>query len=496
MIDRNSPIPLYYQLKVHLKQRMELGDLAPGDRLPTEVELCELFSISRAPVRQALSELVREGLIYRRAGQGSFVSRSAAKGLAEKTKLQVLIHYDVRWMTSLEQAALKWNELWPAQQVELVLRMCGRDEYHQVMRRLAIQGEAPDMAPLDYVWIAHYASEGYIAPLASCDAAWAEELRRELEPTVFANNSFEDRLYGVPVQADITGLWYRRDWLEAEGLAPPETWQEWLDGVDHFAQPAVKERWGHRYPLVLPVTSMTGEATVNLLIPFLWMCGADVVDAGGALVLQSYMPQVAEALRFLQQITVQRRAYLPTNMYRTRWWDLVRYFAEGAVPMALGGSYEWHSMREASSWDDEVDAVEHLGFLMMPRPSKDVSPVCSLGGTSWGVFRQSPVQDVCIEILKLMSADDVSLAFCEETLQISPYRSANRRLQSAEHPWLANLIPLLEFARHRPRVAQYIRMSGILQDMFERVLWEGGDPEATVHQTVQTLSLVFGGVLV
>ena len=81
MIDRNSPVPLYYQLKVHLKRRMETGEWRSGDRLPTEMELCDAFQISRAPVRQALTELVREGMIYRRAGHRSFVAKAVAKRL-------------------------------------------------------------------------------------------------------------------------------------------------------------------------------------------------------------------------------------------------------------------------------------------------------------------------------------------------------------------------------------------------------------------------------
>lgn len=491
MIDRNSPVPLYYQLKQHLKRRMEGGDLRPGDRLPTEMELCDEFGISRAPVRQALTELVREGLIYRRAGQGSFVARMAAKKLVEQIKIHVLVHYDVRWMTSLEQAVLKWNEISPSREVELVVRMCGRDEFHQMVRRLAIQGEAPDIMPVDYVWVSHYASEGYMAQLITSDAAWAQDLARDLEPIVLQNNSFGDRLYGVPVQADITGLWYRRDWFAAEGLAPPTTWREWLELIDYFTRPDVMERCGNRHPLVLPVTSATGEATVNLLIAFLWQCGVDVVGENGAFLLQSQSAGMREALSFLQEITVKRRAYLPSDMYRHRWWDLVRYFAQGDVPMALGGSYEWPRIREESHWEDEADAAENLGFIMMPRPSLSVHPVGSLGGTTWGVSQQSPVRDIALEILKLMSADEVSMAFCEENLQISPYRSANRRLQSSEHPWLSKVIPLLRYARQRPRVPHYIRMSGFLQDMFERVLWEGCDPDTAVRQTAQAVSLVF-----
>ena len=77
------------------------GELRPGDQLPTEAELCERLGVSRAPVRQAMADLSRDGLIYRRAGAGSFVAPQAAHALVQSTELRVLAHYDVRWLASL-----------------------------------------------------------------------------------------------------------------------------------------------------------------------------------------------------------------------------------------------------------------------------------------------------------------------------------------------------------------------------------------------------------
>jgi len=493
MIDRDSPIPLYYQLKLYFKRQMQEGTLRAGDRLPTELEMCEQFAISRAPIRQALAELVREGLIYRRPGQGSFVAPLAVKSIANKTKLRVLAHYDVRWMTMLEQAALDWNELHPERGVELDVDLCGRRDFHKVLRHMAIRGEAPDIAPIDYAWMSHYAGEGYIAPLDHLNAQWADDLSAALEPTVLANNTYDEHLYGVPVQADITGLWYRRDLFDLEGLTPPETWSEWLGLIDYFAAPEVMARHGYKHPLVLPVTSTTGEATVNLLISFIWMCGGNIVDDEGHLVLERDRAAICEALGFLQRITRDRRHYLPKDVYRTNWWDLVRYFAQGQVPMALGGSYEWPRIRDESDWDDEADAARYLGFTLLPRPSSDVRPVGSLGGTSWGVFRQSAHQDLCAEVLRLTTTSDVSTDFCIENLQISPYVVTNTRLSCPEHPWLSKIVPLLTHARHRPRVAGYLQLSNFLQDMFEHVLWEGVDPETAVRQTSQVLFQVGAG---
>lgn len=71
-IDRASPIPYYFQLQQILHG--EIGDLRPGDRLPGEHELCELFDVSRSVVRQALGELEKEGLVRRRKGHGTFVA--------------------------------------------------------------------------------------------------------------------------------------------------------------------------------------------------------------------------------------------------------------------------------------------------------------------------------------------------------------------------------------------------------------------------------------
>jgi len=78
-IDRNSPIPLYAQLKTVLREQIEHGSSRPGDRLPSELELCEQFDVSRIVVRQALAELTQEGYIVRRQGLGSFVAKPKIK---------------------------------------------------------------------------------------------------------------------------------------------------------------------------------------------------------------------------------------------------------------------------------------------------------------------------------------------------------------------------------------------------------------------------------
>ncbi len=72
-INKNIPIPLYYQLKEILLEHIQ--DSKVGVAIPPEMELCSLFHISRPTVRQAINELVREGFLERQKGRGTFVAQ-------------------------------------------------------------------------------------------------------------------------------------------------------------------------------------------------------------------------------------------------------------------------------------------------------------------------------------------------------------------------------------------------------------------------------------
>jgi GntR family transcriptional regulator len=79
-LDRASTTPLWSQLHGILRRRIEDGRLTPSDRLPSESELCTRFGVSRIVVRDALSQLVADGLIYKIKGKGTFVSVPRTEG--------------------------------------------------------------------------------------------------------------------------------------------------------------------------------------------------------------------------------------------------------------------------------------------------------------------------------------------------------------------------------------------------------------------------------
>ena len=77
-VDRSNPLPLYSQLAGVLRTRIKTGQFPVGSRIPGEQQLIQSYQVSQPTVRQALATLVREGLVVRERGRGTFVRRAGA----------------------------------------------------------------------------------------------------------------------------------------------------------------------------------------------------------------------------------------------------------------------------------------------------------------------------------------------------------------------------------------------------------------------------------
>lgn len=73
-LNRGLPEPLWRQLAAALHGVIKDGALVPDQALPSEVELIDMFGVSRTVVREALADLVRRGVIYKIRAKGSYVS--------------------------------------------------------------------------------------------------------------------------------------------------------------------------------------------------------------------------------------------------------------------------------------------------------------------------------------------------------------------------------------------------------------------------------------
>lgn len=88
-------IPRYVKIRESLRAQILSGELERGQKLPSEDDLAAQYGVSRMTVRQGISELIDDGLLYRRHGVGTFVSfphierdHSRLSNFFDNTKIQ------------------------------------------------------------------------------------------------------------------------------------------------------------------------------------------------------------------------------------------------------------------------------------------------------------------------------------------------------------------------------------------------------------------------
>jgi GntR family transcriptional regulator len=112
ILDRDQPKPLYRQLTAALIERIASGDPGPGQRLPSARELQRIYGVSGIVVRQALTELQRQGRVFSVPGKGTFVAQprvdkflQAMDGFSEDMRRQHIVPSSIVLRADLIPAA-------------------------------------------------------------------------------------------------------------------------------------------------------------------------------------------------------------------------------------------------------------------------------------------------------------------------------------------------------------------------------------------------------
>lgn len=75
MLDGKAVTPLYVQLMEDLEEKIAKGILVPGDRLQSETEMAKTYGVSIITVRNAISSMAEKGMVEKKQGKGTFVTK-------------------------------------------------------------------------------------------------------------------------------------------------------------------------------------------------------------------------------------------------------------------------------------------------------------------------------------------------------------------------------------------------------------------------------------
>jgi GntR family transcriptional regulator len=198
-IDTNSPVPKYYQLKEIIRARIESEELGEGQLIPSERELCESYGISRMTARQAVMELVNEGVLYREQGKGTFV---AGKKVQQEAERLTSFTEDMRERGMEASSVVLEVEVEPAGPV--VARFLRVEEGERIIRLKRLRNADGEPMALETSHLLYGVASG-VLELDMSERSLYEELRRSGVRISRAEQSYEAALVSE-ADAEVLGV--------------------------------------------------------------------------------------------------------------------------------------------------------------------------------------------------------------------------------------------------------------------------------------------------
>ena len=248
-------------------------------------------------------------------------------------------------------------------------------------------GEAPDILYVEPSTFTKYADKGMLADLTPY---YSEELKNDILPSALDAATYDGKIYALPFEMEILGLFYNADMLEAAGVTPPTTWDEMYEAAKTLTTDDV-------YGLVLPVEK-SGYTLFNWW-PFMWMNGADVLSSDRTTCTVD-TPEMAGALDFWGRFFQEG---LSPSSLQIGPWDIGN-IGTGIAAMQVCGTYAINST-ETTYPDVNIQVVP------FPAPEGKQSYTVA-GGQKLAVNAQSENIDAAADFIFWLygDMDDTSLA--------------------------------------------------------------------------------------
>jgi len=433
-LDPTSPIPLYHQLKTHILERVHSGEFLPGARIPTEHEICESYGVSRTTARQALTELADEGVIIRARRRGSIVT-PGWRPTPEDTQLRLVISDSAR--AERIHRSIDGS-------VNVSIDVVPYDQIHEYLMRAVSEGDAPDIALIDHVWVAEFASSHMIYALDELNPEWIRNLTTsDIHESIASGYRFDGSMYAVPEEVNLAGIWYDMAALASVDSEIPKTWDALIDAASRM------------------------KASSN---------DASIITDG----VQLDSPEGVTAMRLIRRLVVD--GLLNPNVVANDWLAGPRSLVEGSAAINIGGSYE--SEHIANAIDAPQSAIgARYSFAPFPGgPSGH--PATVIGGMAHVVFRQSKDPLRAMDLIEALMAPDALRNRAAGHWTVPPLQSAIQA-SSPESPFITETLTMLPHARTRPIVAGYQPVTRQLQRMLQSVISGSMRPAAAVERTAE-----------
>ena len=334
--------------------------------------------------------------------------------------------------------------------------------------------------PPDILWfVAQIAGKldrlGALLPLE--DWLNSSLLEAEIDPAMFDSMKLNGHILSVPFATNNAAVFYRPSLFERAGITDlPQTWSQLKETAKILTIDPDNDDRTSQHGIFLSLGK--GEWTVFTWLPFIYSAGGDLIQEGQPnLVNQGAIA----ALEFGADLVRSGVAVLspPERGYE------IDDFIDGKVAMQITGPWTLAQLKAAN-----------IDYDVFPIPVAQ-QPAAVIGGENLFVFKTTPQRErASLRFLEYVLSEEFQTAWALETgyLPVNLKSQQSQVYQNfvAENPTIEVFLEQMHYAKSRPVVARYNRLSENLGRAIEASLLEKQTPTEALKRSQQRLELIFG----
>ena len=334
-------------------------------------------------------------------------------------------------------------------------------EFMAKITSAVVANSRPDVTMVSSERFADLLAMGALNDLSDRISAW--ERRGDFDDVRFASISKDGKLYGVPAFTFVDWMYYRKDWFDEAGIAPPTTLEEFRDAAIKLTDPA-KGRYGF---------GMRGGAggqayVVNIMEAF----GANLVQEDGSISLDR--DKAIEAVDWWAGL-LTRDGVVPPSAPNDGFRQIMEAFQTGQTAMV------WHHTGSFQDNSKLLKAGEE--FATAAIPAGPVARVARLG-YAYNASSNAESIDASWEWIKFWGEPDAAVAFLEKTGYFPASTVAAQDERISGNPLYKPAADTLAFGVPQPSFPGFAGWSeSVVLPAFQRVLIK----EATAAQAVDEM---------
>jgi len=338
--------------------------------------------------------------------------------------------------------------------------------FHDLLtQKLKNKSRDVDVFFMDVIWPPEFAAAGWAMVL---DDIFTKKERDEFLPGTILANTYQERIYGVPLFIDSGLLYYRKDLLDRYGFKPPRTWDEMVVQAEKIV--AGEGRAGN------DLIGFTGqfkqyEGLVCDMMEFILSNNGRIIDESGKCVIAE-KPAV-EAVRFVRDEIIGKIASAGILTYQEP--ESLDIFMQGHALFMRNWPYAWNHANDP----EKSRIAGKVGIAKLPHFQGGES-YSTLGGWQLGISRYSEHKNAAWKFIQFLTSARIQKLYAIKAGKAPTRKALYADREVIQHnPHFTDMKEVFLSAYPRPRSPLYPAISNVLQRYFSKAL---SDPESDIER--------------